>query len=554
MLQTYNAKLNEALTLINRTKIREALILLKKLSKDSQYTTNANYHYYLGLAYEKSMDLGNAIESYKNCLKLDINNWLPYHRIARILAKDEQQLLALFYIEEALKLTRNNHELYKDAAYITNTIGMADKAYQYCKRACELNPENTVYFTSLIFFVHKLADSTPGELYELSQEYYNKYISKIPNLDIDFTKQLKPNKSKLKLGFISADFRTHPVSTNLHKIFQKLNRDKFDIYMYYADDITDNITDDFKAFATEFKFIKKMNDENVCKQILKDNIDILFDLSGFTSGDRLRIFKRKPAPLQISFLGYFGTLGMPEIDYIISDDTLVRADEDQYFTEKVYKLPGCHMHADLYNLPSDIPELPYLKNGYVTFGSMNNAHKISTKMISYWAEILKRVDNSKLYLDARALSSECNQNYLIKQFQEQGIHRDRLIMKASLARSDYLQSFSNIDIALDSTPYGGGTTTIETLSMGVPVITLYGNKWISRQASTFLKAIQHEELIASTMDDYINKAIGLANNIEKLKTYRNNLNSEMKLHLNSDDYVKKFETAIEDMWQQKCRK
>lgn len=550
MIQT--KKLDEAFSLINRTRAREALILLKKLSKDSQYIKNARYHYYLGLAYEKTMNLGDAIESYKNCLKLDINNGLPYHRIARILAKDEQQLLALFYIEEALKLIKNNHELYKDAAYITNTIGMADKAYEYCKKAYELAPQNTVYFTSLIFFVHKLAESTPKELYELSQEYYNKYLTQTPNLNIDFANQLQPNKSKLRLGFVSADFRTHPVSTNMYEIFKKLNKDRFDIFMYYADDIIDDVTNDFKSFANDFRFIKKMNDENCCKQIIEDNIDILFDLSGFTSGDRLRIFKRKPAPLQISFLGYFGTLGIPEIDYIISDDTLVPNDEDQYFTEKVYKLPGCHMHADLYNIPNDITELPYLKNGYITFGSMNNAHKISTKMIAYWAEILKGVENSKLYLDARALSSECNQNYLIQQFQEQGIEKDRLIMNASLERPKYLQSFSNIDIALDSTPYGGGTTTIETLRMGIPVITLYGNKWISRQASTFLKAIKHEELIAHDMNEYINKAIELASDIERLKTYRTNLKSEMKVNLNSDDYVKKFEAAIEDMWQQKC--
>ncbi len=323
-------KLDEAILLLNRTRAREALSLLKKLTKDSQYIKNAKYHYYLGLAYEKTMDLGNAIESYKQCMLLDINNGLAYHRIARILAKDEQQLFALFYIEEALKLIKDNHELYKDAAYITNTIGMADKAYEYCKRACELAPNEVVYFTSLIFFVHKLENSTPAELHKLSQEYYDKYISKIPKLNIDFTEKLNPNKSKLKLGFVSADFRTHPVSTNLYEVFKKLNRDRFDIFMYYADDITDNVTNDFKSLANEFRFIKKMNDENTCNQIIEDNIDILFDLSGFTSGDRLHIFKRKPAPLQISFLGYFGTLGIPEIDYIISDATLVKDDEDPY--------------------------------------------------------------------------------------------------------------------------------------------------------------------------------------------------------------------------------
>ncbi len=551
MIQTH--KLDEAFSLINRTRAREALLLLKKLAKDSQYTKSARYHYYLGLAYEKTMNLGEAIESYKNCLRLDINNGLAYHRIARILAKDEQQLLALFYIEEAIKLIKNNHELYKDAAYITNTIGMADKAYEYCKRASELAPHNAVYFTSQIFFAHKLTNTTPQELHELSKQYYDKYLSQIPNLNIDFTTQLNPNKAKLRLGFVSADFRTHPVSTNLYQVFKKLDRNKFDIFMYYADDIVDNLTNDFKSFANEFRFIKKMNDENCCKQITEDNIDILFDLSGFTSGDRLHIFKRKPAPLQVSFLGYFGTLGMPEIDYIISDNVLVPDAEDQYFTEKVYKLAGCHMHADLYNLPNETTELPCLKNAYITFGSMNNAHKISTEMITYWAEILKRVANSRLYFDARALSSECNKNYLIKQFNEQGISEDRLLMNASLERPDYLKSFSNIDIALDCTPYGGGTTTIETLSMGVPVITLNGNKWISRQATTFLKAIKHEELIASNMNEYINKAAELAGDVEKLKIYRANLSLEMKSHLNSDDYVKKFETAIEDMWQQKCK-
>ncbi len=544
--------LEKAIGLINRTKAREALSILKQLAREKQYQPCQALHFYLGMAYEKTGQFPEAVESYKQAMLLDVNNGLPYHRIARLLAKDEQQILAIFYIKEAIKLIKDNHELYKDAACITSAIGLAEEAYEYCKHASELAPQDIVYFTSTIFFAHKLPSTTLGDLHELSKQYYQRFLAHIPSLDIDFSSKLNINKEKLKIGFVSADIHHHPLSTNLYQVFKKLNKERFDTYIYYSNDQDDAITEDIKSFVTNLKHIKRISDDKACELIIKDEIDILFDLSGFTRGERLPIFKRKPAPLQVSFLGYFGTLGMPEIDYIISDDTLVKPGEEEHFTEQVYKLPGCHMHSDLFGLKFEISELPYLRNGYITFGSMNNFHKISPQMIKDWAQILLAVKNSKLYFDNISMASECNKNYLAKEFAKHGIDTSRLILNASVFRQNFLESFTKIDIALDSTPYGGGTTTIETLSMGVPVITLYGNKWISRQASTFLKAIGHEELIANDMEDYINKAISLSTDIERLKNYRTNLGLEMQSKLNSNDYVRKFEAAIENMWQKKC--
>jgi predicted O-linked N-acetylglucosamine transferase (SPINDLY family) len=291
----------------------------------------------------------------------------------------------------------------------------------------------------------------------------------------------------------------------------------------------------------------------VAKVIAQDEIDILFDMSGFTKGERLEIFKHKPAPLQVAYLGYFGTVGMKEMDYLVADECTVPAEEDQFYTERVYKFKDYGYHSSLYAIPEPIAEPPCIANGYITLGSLNTFHKISATVLDTWIAILKQIPNSKLLFDSRHMISVTDQQFFVDLFVRSGIARERLIFRATLDREEFLQCYNQIDIALDPFPYTGATTTLESFLMGVPLVTLFGNKFAGRFSSSILKTIGHEELIAYNVDEYQNKIIALAHDQERLKHYRNTLKTdvhESPMHI--DRYIVRFNKALIEMWQSKC--
>jgi predicted O-linked N-acetylglucosamine transferase (SPINDLY family) len=243
---------------------------------------------------------------------------------------------------------------------------------------------------------------------------------------------------------------------------------------------------------------------------------------------------------------------MPEMDFMIADKNLIREGEDKYFTERIYNIPDCYCHCDLYNMPEAAIELPYDRNGYVTFGSTNSFHKVSADVIALWAKLLREVPNSKI--DNLVMGDKQNQAYVSNIFSRHGVDSSRLILRSSIPRQDFLRSYHDIDIGLDPFPYGGGTTTIESLMMGVPVITINGDRWVSRQSTGFLQTAGHPELVAIDINDYVSKAKALASDIDRLRSYRNNLRSDVQnSELNIDKYIARFEGAIQNMWQIICK-
>lgn len=587
MVKISNSNIKKSLEFINQSKLGDALLLLRKVLRNNpkeiqalniigqilikqkdfstaieylQKSLNINSNDYeiwarLGYAYEKNKLYEKALEAYKQSLGLNTQQAHVYDCLGRVLAKMNRDYEALPYFFKALEFSPDDVDVHNNIGFTSKKLGLYEMAVKHYQIAKTLDPNNSMYLSSLIFNIHKDPQSKLQDFYEYAQEFYKIFVEPTQGkLNIDIHSRLNSNKTKLRLGFVSADLCQHPVSAYLMKVLEKIDRQKFELYLYSANEHQDSITERIKALADKFEMIDKLEDLPAAELIATDEIDILFDMSGFTKGARLGIFKIKPAPVQITHIGYFGTLAMPDMDFMIADENLIRAEEEQYFTERIYKIPDCYCHCDLYDMPEPEASLPYDRNGYITFGSTNSFHKVSANVIVFWANLLKEVPNSKILFDNLVMGDKQNQAYLLGIFARNGIDSSRLILKSSIPRQDFLRSYNDIDIALDPFPYGGGTTTIESLMMGVPVITINGDRWVSRQSTGFLQTAGHPELIAVDINDYINKAKELANDPDRLRSYRNNLRSDVQnSELNIDKYIPKFQKAIEDMWQIICK-
>jgi len=290
--------------------------------------------------------------------------------------------------------------------------------------------------------------------------------------------------------------------------------------------------------------------------VRKDSVDILFDLSGHTAKNRLSIFVSKPAPVQVTWIGYNASTGLKEIDYIIVDPHVVPLSDQKYFTEKIFQLPNIFQCISI-NDNIKIDHSSYQNKKNITFGSFNNLSKINDNVIDIWSEILKRVENSKLFLKAKQLDNLKMAENIRKKFQKNGINAEKIITEGrSKTREEMLEKYNQIDIALDPFPYSGVTTSLEANWMGVPLLTKKGNNFYSRIGVSINKNLGMDDWIANNEKDYILKAVSKASDLEKLFQIKKELrNKFLKSPLSSTkQYAKHFENCLNLIWKKYLEK
>jgi predicted O-linked N-acetylglucosamine transferase (SPINDLY family) len=364
---------------------------------------------------------------------------------------------------------------------------------------------------------------------------------------------------RLRIGYVSPDLRNHSVAFFIEPILMSHSKEHFEIYCYSDVSSPDEVTHRIQKHANHWRSIVGISDEKVAELIRRERIDILIDLAGHTGGvNRILLFARKPSPVQISWIGYPSTTGLSTIDYKIVDDlTDPDGKTDQYYTEKLIRLPEtflCYLPDK--NCP-DVAALPALYKSFITFGSFNNFPKIGQQVILLWTEILKKVPNSHLIIKSLSFYDQTVISYIRNLFLDQGIEAERIeLLQPFPSLREHLALYNRIDIGLDTFPYNGTTTTCEALYMGVPVITLAGNTHVSRVGVSLLSTVGLPELIAQTPEEYVAKAVNLAKDIEKLKSLRISLRGMMSRSPLTD--AKKFthhlEKAYQKMWATWCKK
>jgi len=558
MGSTLNNKIDNA---IAKGQYELAFKLLQ--SEFNNNPNDINTLFLCGLMLEKLKRSQEAFPYYIQVATKDPNNHQAYRSIGRLLKDDYQYFEALKLFKKAYEVAPEDDQVNNDLAFIYGCLGMSKESIFHYEKAMSINPNQKDYYGALIFEKNKSETCSLEELLNLSKslndkfyEPYKKNNLKIINeFELSFQKMNLDINRKIRLGFVSSDFNRHPVAYQIMPLMERLNKSKFEIFCYYNDTKKHNdwVTEIFSK-NYNFKDITKHTTKEAANLVNKDHIDILFDLNGYTSGERLEIFKLKPAPIQISYCGYFGTLAIPEIDYIFAGKNDIKENEQKYHTEKIYYFPEISVHAQLHAIPEQkVFEAPCIKNKTITFASMNNLAKISFDNIKIWSEILKQVDNSIFIFSSKTFKDIQSKEYFRSCLIKCGVDPTKLDLRDDMKRDDFLKTYDEIDIALDPFPYTGSSTTVEALMLGVPVITLEGNKWAARMTSTVLKACKADELIAYNKEEYIKKAVELASNPEKINYYRKNLQRKvLESSMNIETHSKNFEKALLDIWQNYC--
>ena len=366
---------------------------------------------------------------------------------------------------------------------------------------------------------------------------YKKYLANIKPYPRKFY-----DHKKIRVGYLSSDFYNHPVIKWAWALIYKLDKNFFETYCYSVRKNFDTVTEYVSKTVENWRDVSKLNEVQTAALIRKDEIDILFDLSGHTSGNRLRVAAYRPATVQICGIGYMNSTGLDCFDYFLSD-VYCAGNSEKYFTEKLIRLPHSHI---CFEPPSNIEvgNVPCIKNNFVTFGSFNQYSKINDSILTAWKKILDAVPNSRLILKNRTLNMDDGKNFVRDRLKNFGFDAARIDLRGLSA--DYLREYDDVDIALDTFPYTGGVTTCEALYMGVPVVSLYGDRHGTRFGYSILKNIGLDELAVNSYDEYISRAIALAGDRELLKILRKNLRGMMTKSalMNSELYIHDVEKAL----------
>ncbi|MBT9613604.1 MAG: tetratricopeptide repeat protein [Burkholderiales bacterium] len=466
----------------------------------------------------------------------------------------------LGWLDEAIDALRKASSLQPDQAKAFLNLGSVllkqgqlAQSIDAFKRALTLKPDYTDAASNLLVALLYLPaldeDARFDALCLLEQRFGSAYKRKHG----PFANSRKAEK-KLRIGYVSSDFRNHPVARNFEPLIQHRDRSRFEVYLYGNVEKPDETTERFKQAADSWQTILGMPDEEVARKIREDAIDILVLLAGRFDENRPLIAAYRAAPVQVSMHDP-ATSGLKEMDYLIADAQLAPRNTRERFTEHVVRLPTFYLHAPLAEMP-DISPMPAQARGYLTFGSFNNPAKVNDHVVALWSEVLKAVPNSKLLLKYKAAFgvASVKARYL-SLFETCGITADKLILVGAMETlSQHLDRYSEIDIALDTFPFTGSTTTFEALWMGVPVITLAGNTMVSRWSTAMLHKIKLDELVAYSANEYIAIAQRLAGDTAHLSELRAGMRERVVRSPLCDAAARtrQIERAYRWMWEKWC--
>jgi len=489
---------------------------------------------------------------------------------------------ALQVLHKAVGIAPHNADLALQLAKIYWEVYELSKAQEWCHRVEELTPENQEVRFMLVGMPGRMGDANrhfaavqaeyaerkdPLSRLASSVAMVSLYLdSKSANEVARLHRQLcapieesyAPRTSfansrvkgrRLRIGYVTGDLhRQHPVNIFMLPVLQRHSHAQFEIFIYHTGSMHDGYTHQSMACADHWREAIKLDDAALQQTILDDAIDILVDLAGHTSTHRLGVFALRAAPVQATFLGYPHSTGLSRIDWLVGDATVSPAEHAHLFSEGIAQLPGsvfCWAPVDVYPLPPRRPAgVP------VVFGSFNNAMKLSPKTIALWAQVLQAVPGSQLLLKAPSLRDAAVQERFAALFAAHGIKAERLIMRGPTGLADMMQEYGDIDIGLDPTPYNGGTTTLQALWMGVPVVTLLGDNFVGRMGASFMRTLGQTDWVATDEAAYVQAAVRLAADLPRVRGGRAQLRAKMagSALCDIETYVKNFEDLLEKMW------
>ncbi|HLP98564.1 MAG TPA: tetratricopeptide repeat protein [Sideroxyarcus sp.] len=503
----------------------------------------------LGAVLHDLLRLDEAEAILRRALELSPDHAEAHSNLGNTLKELGQLTAAEASYRRALALRPELAEIHNNLGILLQDIGRLDEAEASYRRALELKPDYHKAHSNLLF----LLNYNPAVVAEVAFAEARRYGERVAGkVTARFTKwSCAKQPARLRIGFVSGDFRNHPVGYFLENLLQHLDRNAFELFAYPTDAWADELTLRIQPYFSAWKPLVGLHDAAAAKLIHGDGVHILIDLSGHSRYNRLPVFAWKPAPVQVAWLGYFATTGVAEIDYLIADAATLPDTEERYFTEKIWRLPETRLCFTPPDVQIEVSPLPALANDYITFGCFNNLAKMNDGVVALWVRVLQAVPNSRLFLKSKQLGDAAVRQQTIARFAAHGTGAARLVLEGAESRAKYFAAYHRVDIALDPFPYPGGTTTVESLWMGVPVLNLSGESFLFRQGAGFLANAGLADWITTSHDQYVARAVAHAADMPRLAELRRGLRRQVEQSplMDGGRFAGHFAAALQSMWQ-----
>ena len=497
----------------------------------------------------ESKDQEGALASLNEVIKLNPELAEAYNNIGNLLRELGSFSEAIDNFNKAIKLNSSYAEAFNNRGSSLQSLGRLSEAIENYEQAISLTTFYPMAYSNLLTTLNYSQGQGRNSPIDLAREFGLQVTKRARQAYSSHQKA--NNDGTLRVGFVSGDLRSHPVGYFLEGILPTFKDSNVKIFAYPSKPTFDDLSSRIKPYFFDWHSIYGMDDEAAAKRIVEDKIQILIDLSGHTAGNRLSMFGYKAAPVQVTWLGYFATTGVNEIDYLIGDPYMTPAELDCEFTEKVIRLEETRWCFTPPSYKIKVAVTPAMKEGFVTFGCFNNLTKINDSVFRVWSKILKAIPNSRLLLKNNQFRDKQNIKAVLGKLKEFGIAKKQITIEGPDSREIYLDSYNKVDIALDPFPFTGGATTVEGLWMGVPLITLSGSSMVARQGVSILSNAGLQEWIASNEQEYIDKAICFSSDVKKLNSIRKGLRKKVLSSplFDSARFTSNLENTLTELWQ-----
>jgi len=504
----------------------------------------------LGIAQGQRGHHDDAMVCFERALSLNRKSFAAHYNLGTT-------TLALGRLDEAELHCQNALECRSDSAIVWDLLGMIlrdqwriKESIEAYRRSIQLDPRSTAVRSNLLWTLQYDDSLSQAELYA-EHRSYGEYVEELyGHLQLNKVVEGSIDRAhrKLRIGYVSADLNAHSAALFLLAIIEHHDRNRFEVTCYHAGAKRDAMTSKIASICDNFVDCLAMSVESIAQAINSDGIDILIDLGGHTAHNLLPVFACKPAPIQVTYIGYVDTTGLSAIDYKLTCINAYPPECANFAAEKLFGLNSSFTYRPAEGLP-DVTTLPALENGYITFLSNNQISKITDSTIRSWSSILKKVPSSRLVI--LGVSSDVANRRVIEAFRGNGIESERVALIGRVSLDEFRTRVMACDVMLDTYPFNGGTTTCETLFLGVPVVTRKGQRFSSRVGLSILGKVGLERLVASTADEYIDLAVRLARDLEQLSMLRGELRQTVMQSSICDEvgFTRGLEAAFAEMWE-----
>ncbi|MDB5356761.1 MAG: repeat-containing protein [Phycisphaerales bacterium] len=506
----------------------------------------ADYHSNMGLALVAAKRFEEALASQRRVIALAPAAPEAYSDLANTLVELGRTEEAIENYRKELSLRPAAGKIWSNLGWTLAETGRIAEAIACYRRGIASLPENAALHGNLLTLVQFDPTTSAAEIQEEHRKWSAKHAAPLAREIRPHSNDRTPGR-RLRIGYVTADFREHVVGRSLLPVLANHDKGCFEVYCYSGSVTHDDMTRQIRSHADVWRDTGDLNDAQLAEQIRQDRIDVLVDLTLHMANSRMLTFARKPAPVQITYVGYAASTGLPAMDYRVTDVHLDPPGRASDGPERLLRLPHCYW---AYRPPAQAPEvgpLPALRNGYVTFGSFNSFRKVNPGVIGTWAQLLRELPNSRLML---LLAGGNANTHVLSLFEHHGIRREQIQLLHLRPLDAYFRLYHDVDISLDPFPYNGGITSLDSLWMGVPFVTLAGERAVGRAGLSLLTNVGLTDLIAQSAGEYVQTTLHLARDTSRLEHYRQSLRTRLAgtALMNEKQFTCDLEALYAEAW------